>query len=867
MHYGTKRHSGRYPYGSGDNPYQHESEFLNTFKALKSQGLTEKEIAAHFDISTKELREKKAYERAELKAAELAYIIKLKDSGYSNIAIGEKIGKTEGYVRYALNPVVKERNKVTTNVADAIKDRVKTVKYLDIGPGTNLYIPGVSKEKLNAAVRKLRDEEGYTVNYIKVEQAGNPGNYTTLKVLAAPGVTYKDIYENRDQIGLLTDIYSNDGGKTVLGVKPPTSVDSSRIKFRYSDEGGSAKDGVIELRPGVEDISLGGANYAQVRIAVDGTHYMKGMAVYSYDMPPGVDIIFNSNKTKDTPILGPKGNSILKPLKKDPDNPFGSTLRMEDGQIVGQRNYIDENGETKLSPINIIRQEGDWNKWSNTLSSQFLSKQPKELIKQQLNKSYADKESEFKDIQKITQPEVKRKLMLEFADDCDASASHLKAAALPRQSSKVILPLNDISDTEVYAPTYRNGEQVALVRHPHAGTFEIPVLTVNNNIPSARKILGQAIDGIGINSNVAAKLSGADYDGDSVLVLPMAGQNIKSSPTLPGLKNFDPKESYPKVEGMKIMGKKLKQTEMGKASNLITDMTLKGATPSELERAVKHSMVVIDAEKHELNYIQSFTDNGIEELKTKYQGGPRNGASTLISRANSDLRVPVREESIDPKTGKKIFNYDVKDKTYFKPKKDKKTGEIIGYSEVQRTTMSTKMNETDDARTLSSGTLKEEIYANYANSLKKMANDARKEAMAIKPSKVNQSAKELYSAEISSLNAKLNLAYKNKPLERKAQAIADVTVKAKKRSNPELKDDLEELKKGKKIQREGWNGKNQYLELATNISYVNPNGDVVNEGHRTMGNKAIVFVGTFGTQVGWLASQSDMLSDDWKIVK
>jgi hypothetical protein len=77
---------------------------------------------------------------------------------------------------------------------------------------------------------------------------------------------------------------------------------------------------------------------------------------------------------------------------------------------------------------------------------------------------------------------------------------------------------------------------------------------------------------------------------------------------------------------------------------------------------------------------------------------------------------------------------------------------------------------------------------------------------------------------------------------------------------------LELLKKGKKVARKGWNGKNQYIELATNVSYKNPQGEIVNVDHAQMGNKAIAFVGTSGVQLGWLASQSDMLSNDWEVV-
>ena len=799
MHYGTPRHSGRYPWGSGDDPYQHESSFLSTIKELQGRGFTEKEIADYLGMSTTQLRERKAYERAQEKQSEYALMIKLRNEGYSNTAIAEKLGKSEGYVRYALKNNTEERAQVITNVAEVLKENVADKKYIDIGPGTNLYMGNVSEQKLDAAVRQLRDEEGYEVRFVKVEQAGNPGKYTTIKVLCAPGTDYKEVYQNRDQISYVGDKYTNDGGKTFLGIEPPTSVDSSRIAIRYKEDGGADLDGVIQLRPGVEDISLGNANYAQVRIAVDGTHYLKGMAMYSDDLPDGVDILFNTNKKAGTPMCGEdKNNTVLKLLDtKNPDNPFGSTLRMEDGKIVGQRHYTDENGNDKLSPINIVRQEGDWDTWSDTLSSQFLSKQPYQLINQQLNKTYEDKKSQFESINLVTQPEVKKKLLMEFAEDCDASASHLKAAALPRQSSKVILPLTELSEKEIYAPTYRDGEQVALIRYPHGGTFEIPLLTVNNKGPG-KKELGNAIDAVGINSKVAERLSGADFDGDTVVVIPTQGQKIKSSNPLDGLRNFDPKESYPYVEGMKVLSKKQKQNEMGRVSNLITDMTIKSAPPEEIARAVRHSMVVIDAEKHKLNYKQSEIDNGIQELKEKYQkkpNGKAGGAATLISQSNAEIRIPIRKElSPDPETGERRYG-PVSDKDKYREKiKVNKNGEK-SIVLVENTETTTRMREEKDARNLSSGTMVENRYADYANSLKIMANEARKEAMNISPTKVSSSAKEVYKDEVESLNSKLRNALQNKPKERKAQALASVIIEQRKKSNPEIIQDNDQLKK------------------------------------------------------------------------
>ena len=77
---------------------------------------------------------------------------------------------------------------------------------------------------------------------------------------------------------------------------------------------------------------------------------------------------------------------------------------------------------------------------------------------------------------------------------------------------------------------------------------------------------------------------------------------------------------------------------------------------------------------------------------------------------------------------------------------------------------------------------------------------------------------------------------------------------------------IEKAKAGQRIQREGWNGKSQYVELATKISYVNSKGEIINAQHDAIGNQALAFVGTSGVQLGWLASQADMLASDWKVL-
>lgn len=780
-HYGIKRKSGRYPWGSGESPYQHESWFHLQVKKLKDEGMSEVDIANMFGMSTKSLRERYSISKDELRAARSAEALRLKDKGYSNAKIGELLGPPgqplgESTVRNLLDPVLSQRANVTKEVSDILRNAVDSSRFIDVGRGVDANL-GVSATKLNTAVRLLQDE-GYVVYPLKVEQLGT-GHKTELKVLCPPGTEYMDLVRNRDQITLPFGHHydATKGGMSRL--QPPVVVDPKRVAVRYAEDGGKDMDGVILIRRGVDDISLGEARYAQVRIKVGEDHYLKGMAMYSDDLPKGVDLLFNTNKTKDVPMLGPKDNTVLKNLKADPDNPFGAT--------VDQRWYTDKNGVEKLSAINIVNEEGTWSEWSKSLSSQFLSKQNISLAKKQLGIDYQERADEFKEISELTNPAVKQKLLKSFADSCDAAAAHLKAAAMPRQASHVILPFPGIKENEIYAPNYENGETVVLVRHPHGGTFEIPTLTVNNKFKPARDTIGvDAPDAVGIHPKVAERLSGADFDGDTVLVIPNNQGAVKTSSALKGLENFDPKEYYKAYEGMQPSDAKHgfnTQTEMGKISNLITDMTIKGATQAELAAAVRHSMVVIDAEKHNLNWRQSYQDNNIASLKEKYQGGANRGASTLISRAGRDVRVPQRSQrtGIDPETGEKIFY---------------ETGETWTNKKGQIKERQTKVAEVSlyaDANVLSSGTPMEKVYANYANQCKALANQARKELISTPSLKYSPSAAKTYATEVDSLNAKLNTALKNAPLERQAQLKANIVVAAKKKDNPEIANDKEHL--------------------------------------------------------------------------
>jgi hypothetical protein len=776
LHYGVLRRSGRYPWGSGLEPQEHNRGFLGYVADLKSKGVPDTTIAKGLGISTTQLRAAKSIAKNEIQKADAAQALRLKSKGMSNIAIGERMGINESSVRSLLNPALTEKRNVLMATSNLLKEKIADGGYLDIGAGTENHL-GISATKLSTAVALLK-EEGYEVHLVQVAQLGT-GNKTTIKVLAPPETKYVDIVKNPDKIKTVA-AYSQDGGLSYDSIKPPVNVDSKRIGIRYAEQGGTNADGVIYVRPGVPDVSLGMSRYAQVRIAVDGTHYLKGMAMYKDGLPPGIDLQFNTNKS-DT------GNKLdaMKPQKGE-DSPFGATIR--------QKTYIGKDGKEHQSPMNIVNEEGDWQDWSRSLSSQVLAKQSTSLAKRQLDLAYKTRQDEFDEISKLTNPVVKEKLLESFADGAESASVHLKAAALPGQATRVILPIESLKENEIYAPNFRNGTTVALIRFPHGGTFEIPEVKVNNKHAESRSSIGEARDAIGIHPKVAERLSGADFDGDTVLVIPNNNRELKTTSPLKGLENFDPKTAYKAYSGMVPMSARAKQQQMGDVSNLITDMTIKGARSDELARAVRHSMVVIDAEKHNLNYRQSYVDNGIASLKEKYQGrgktGRLSGASTIISRSgNAQIKVPEKElrkasqgGSVDPVTGKRIYvetgaNYVNKD-----------TGKTV-----TKLSTSKPLLETEDAHTLSSGTPIEEIYANHSNRLKALANQARKEALTSGGLNYSHSAAVTYKAEVAKLNAALNLALKNKPLERQAQLLANTMVAAKIKDNPGM--DTADLKK------------------------------------------------------------------------
>ena len=873
MHYGIPRRSGRYPWGSGEDPYQHGSgDFLARVEELKKQGWEEtpENIKKEFGLTTTQYRTEKAIAKDERRMLDVARAKSLKEDGLGATEIGRQMGIPESTVRSLLNEKSESRMKQAQNTADFLKARLAETEYgmVEVGAGVEREL-NISKEKLNQALYLL-EREGYVTYTGGIPQPTNKGQQTIQKVLCVPGTEHKEIY-NYDKIESVKKYISRDNGETYeKKFTYPESMDSRRMKIRYNEEGGIEKDGIVEIRRGVPDLSLGESHYAQVRILVDGTHYIKGMAIYSDDMPDGVDVVFNTNKSKGTPMT-----KVLKEIKNDPDNPFGSLIK--DADQGGQYWYDSKTGnkwdpknpvgEKKLGLINKRADEGDWSDWADALPSQFLAKQNKSLAKRQLDIAKADKVAEYEEYCALTNPTIKKHLLSKFADGCDSAAVHLKAAALPGQKYHVIIPVNTLKDNEIYAPKYPDGSELALIRYPHGGTFEIPILRVNNKHAAATKLLGKDIeDAVGINAKVAERLSGADFDGDTVMCIPTNNGKVKitSTPSLKGLEGFDPKTEYGPESyagrNVKLMSKKGTQTQMGIISNLITDMTLAGADEDELARAVRHSMVVIDAHKHKLDYKQSEKDNNIAALHKEYQGHfdedgkwHNKGASTILSRAKGEVSVDKRQgspkvnkkgedwydpdkpegslvyQTAEPKNlykvdsttskttglvtvkttdGKKV-TYDPKNKEdseKYRPikKVNNETGEVtytnkagdITYAMQKRTQPSTRMAETDDAYSLVSDARHpmELLYADYANSMKALANQARMEVLSTGKIKYNAQAAETYSKEVKDLKEKVNKALLNTTREREALRRANAEIEAKKQADPNLdKGDIKKL--------------------------------------------------------------------------
>lgn len=805
-YYGIKRKSGRYPWGSGKDPYSRSMKFYDVVEDLKSKGLSEKEIAKAVDLSIADLRSTRTIAKEQIVLEETRRAVALRDKGVSIKEISKQTGIPVPRVRLRLKNSENMKESALRKTAEVIKKEVDTHKIVDVGKGTEHYL-GIADTRLRAALSVLRDE-GYETYNLKIRNVGTK-NSTTTQVMVPPGTGFTAANRMKGDIHTM-GVFSQDDGLTYSYIKDPVSIDSKRIAVKYN----SPDDGTVYVRPGVSDLDMGKNTYAQVRIAVDGTHYIKGMAVLKDDLPPGVDLEVHSNKGPEVGKLG-----ALKPMKTNADgtidqsNPFGSSIKR---QIM----TIDpKTGEERVkSALNIVNEPGDWESWRKSIPSQMLAKQPHSLIKSQLAETRAQTIDRLAEIDKITNPVVKKKVLDDFAERIDADAVDLRAAAMPRQRTQVIIPISKLNKDEIYAPNFETGEKVVLIRYPHGGRFEIPEVTVNNNNRTAKKLLGNALDAIGIHPAVAEKLSGADFDGDTVVVIPNHSGKIKGSESLghaakvfnDQLKGFDAKRKYGGYEEVNGKGNfpLMKNTglEMGKITNLITDMSIQGASPEHIVRAVKHSMVVIDAEKHKLDYKQSELDNNIAQLRSLYQATrlpdgsvKTGGASTLLSKATAEVKVPERKlrpaedgGGIDPDTGAKIYvptgktrsKYDPKTRTYLDEK-------VPVLENVKRLAL------TDDAYSLvrDKADPVERLYADHANEMKALANRARLHSARIEMPKINTKAREIYKADVDKLTADLRRAEAQKPLDRRADVIAGALVRARRQDDPTLALDQDRLAK------------------------------------------------------------------------
>lgn len=857
-HYGTPRHSGRYPWGSGKNPYQHDSaDWLARVDQLRARkNMDDRQIAKEMGCTINQLRAWESVAKNERKNANITWCKNLSKEGKTIAEIEKITGIKDRTIRNYLLSDKDVKPLQAQATAKFLEEQIKKKKYIDVGKGTEKEVTavdgtlGITANKMREAIEILR-RDGYDVMNFRIPQATNPGQFTT-RVVAAKfpeGMTtkekYRELFQARDagNIQSINEYHSDDAGLTWNAPKPPVSIDSKRIKVVYAEEGGIDKDGVIEIRRGVPDLSLGDSHYAQVRIAVDGTHYLKGMAVYrdGKDMPDGVDILFNTNKHSDKKMID-GDNGVLKPMKEDPahkgkidqSNPFGAVIMRN-----GQSDYDDPvTGEKKQSAINKIRHQGDWEEYSKEVPSQFLSKQNPDLIKKQLKYSIQDVKNEFEEIMAINNPTIRKYYLEKFASSCDSKAVELKASTFPRQKYQVILPSTTLKDTEVYAPNYRDGEQIALIRFPHGSTAEIPILTVNNKNRECINMIGKDVtDAVCITKNNADRLSGADFDGDTVIAIPTGRGNkvkINNIDPLKGLIGYDAKEVYAthtekdekgntiyvNKNGVKIkpLDERNTQIEMGRVTNLITDMTVAGASTDDIAKAIRHSQTVIDAKKHHLDWKQSEIDNDIASLKQLYQrrydeNGNLHvgGASTLLSRSTNEKPYPETSGQIHyNQIGKPWYDKNLPEGALIlresgrmyeetKPVKDA-DGNVMYYEDTGKpikaktgkvklaTVDRPQMAMTNDARTLVSAIRSEPelLYADYANQLKQLANEARKTMIYTQPLQYSPTAKKEYAAEVESLKAKLDQAYRAKPKEARAQNIALGIINEKIKADPDL---------------------------------------------------------------------------------
>lgn len=842
-HYGVKRKSGRYPW----DPSLHlpkNYKFIEDRDEMKKRGLSDNEIAKQMGLSTTVYRSKVTIAKEELKQYNMQRISKLQSEGMIIDDIAKTIGTTGQTVRNYLDEI-KNPNKSaraqrvqTEAVADTLEAAVKRSKYIDVGKGVEIQM-GISKEKLKSGLNALVESGEYEVHNLRIAQVTDKNNSTPVKVLTKKGVERSEIYKNMDKVRPVEEFAINGDARMFQQMERPKSIGWDRVHIRYAipegqkghgtNDDGAMMDGAMFLRPGVKDLNLGKASYAQVRIAVGDTHYLKGMALYGTEemfkgIPKGTDIIFNTNKTANkTP------QEVLKELKKNPEggapidgpNPFGATVKRQNTLVDSKGNPVYKPGVKdrfgnkvpQIGSVNIVNEEGDWGSWSKALSAQFLSKQPTTVVHERLKATMKQVQDEYESIQKVTNPVIKKQLMESFVSDLESKQVHMKAAAPKGFQGHVILPVPDMKENEVYAPNYKNGEKVVLIRYPHGGRFEIPELTVNNNSVARKMISKDSPDAIGIHPKVASKMSGADFDGDTAYVIPNNKGKFKSRDSLKELKNFDPNMYADKPGTFTPITKRYQQTLMGVVSNLITDMTLQGAPSNEIARAVKHSMVVIDAEKHKLNYKRSAEENGIDALMKRYMTHVDKVKYGDLERYNPKTRRV--DKVIDPDKLKKDLTpgkeYTSASTIISRHKQSVITdGYQVEVPDPKSKSGGTKMvwrnkketylvNMVKDANVFlgPNATKTEHHYADYINELKAFKNKVDSEMSGIKMPARDPKAAKIYAEEVLSMKDKVNQVKINRIKERQAQRMAEVSSKAEiaRRSEDEVlkKDEISRI--------------------------------------------------------------------------
>lgn len=866
--YGVKRRSGRYPYGSGKIPYQHEAwftwgsddilynqveDFRKHFKEVNGRSPDATEIVRGMGLkradgtpmTRTDFDPAYSASRNDVRMQMIAFVEKYrerykKNNGkyptnyniekYTKEHFGDKWRIPENTVASLLNEQSKARTNAAASTAKFLKEQIAEKGMIDIGSDVELDIPGCSRTKLDTAIDILK-QEGYLEYGRRIDQVTNPNsnNKTTIRVLCPPGTPKNILFTNLGDVQSIADYHAevNENGETKYWrMEYPASMDSKRISVRYGDEKyddgftGKDRDGWIFIRRGCKDLDLGNSLYAQVRILVDDTHYVKGMASY-YDgpFPDGCDLIFNTNKPKGTPLTSTDKDApqVLKPIQHDdPMNPFGALIKAG----TGQYHYIDDDGTEKLGLINKKSEEGDWGDWRKAVSAQFTSKQNPSLIKSQIDISLADKRAEFEAIKQLENPVLQKNLLMKFASSCDSDAVDLRTGPMPGQSFQVFVPIPTLKDNECFAPQFENGTEVAVIRYPHADISEIPILIVNNKNAEGLKLLGKdARDCIGLSAKAEQQLSGADNDGDAGMVIPIRqdGPPISSRPPFKDMIGFDPEMSFPPIRNEKgeitspVLSKDYCQKQMGIVTNLIMDMDLQGAPEEDKAKAMKHSMVIIDAPKHKYNWKLSEKVNDIEELKKKWQQQydaegnliKTGGASTLLTRAKSEAHVGKRQgqPSVDRETGELVYKTLPDEKRFWYDKK----GKPHEYTESVPLMSTVKnayelMSNPDPTK----ANPKEVLYADYANSLKALANEARKlAAYGLDEYSYDKAAAEKYADEVASLSAKVIRSRRNAPRERMAQIQSNAYKDKLVAENPELRGkDKETKKKLKKIRQQ-----------------------------------------------------------------